>query len=334
MTSKQNEAVQTVAVTGSLAYDLIMDFPGNFKDHILPDKLHVINMSFLVGELKKQRGGCAANIAYTMALLRTPTRIVAAAGRDFDEYAEWLGSRGMDTGGITVFDDEITASCYITSDRVGNQITGFHPGAMKRAGEISLKASLSNGGARFCIVAPDDPDGMLRHCDEARELGIPLVFDPSFQVIAFEGERLMAGARGAFALILNDYEFAMFQQKTGRERDDLLERDIEMIIVTYGEKGSEIYRRGQEPVVIPSARADDVVDPTGAGDAFRGGFLAGLVRGYDLALSGRMGSVAAAYAIENHGTQNHDYTTEEFWERYTANFGAPALPDPVAVAQG
>lgn len=329
MTSKHTEAVGTVAVTGSLAYDLIMDFPGNFKDHILPDKLHVINMSFLVGDLKKQRGGCAANIAYTMSLLDTPTRIVAAAGRDFDEYAEWLESRGMDTGGISVFDDEITASCYITSDRVGNQITGFHPGAMRRARDISLRSSLVNGSTRYCIVAPDDPDGMLRHCHEARELGIPLVFDPSFQVLAFEGERLMEGARGAYALILNDYEFAMFQQKTGRERDELLEHDIEMIIVTYGDRGSEIYRRGQEPVVVPSAKVNDVVDPTGAGDAFRGGFLAGLLRGFDLDACGRMGSVAAAYAIEQLGTQNHDYTAEEFWARYASNFGS--IPQPQAL---
>lgn len=320
MTSKNNGSVGTVAVTGSLAYDLIMDFPGNFKDHILPDKLHVINMSFLVGDLKKQRGGCAANIAYTMSLLHTPTRIVAAAGRDFDEYAEWLGTRRMDTGGITIFDDEITASCYITSDRVGNQITGFHPGAMKRAREISLRESL-NGGARYCIVAPDDPDGMLRHCQEARELGIPFVFDPSFQVIALEGEKLMAGAHGAYALILNDYEFALFQEKTGRSLEDLLEHDIEMIIVTFGDKGSEIYRRGEAPVKIPSALAGEVVDPTGAGDAFRGGFLSGLVRGFDLDTCGRMGSVAAAYAIENHGTMNHDYTLEEFWGRYASNFG-------------
>lgn len=308
-----------IAVTGSLAFDLIMDFPGNFKDHILPEKLHVINISFLVGDLKKQRGGCAANIAYTLALLGETPRVIAAAGKDFGEYADWLAGHGVDVGGIQIFSDETTASCYITTDRANNQITGFHVGAMKRAGEISLQAAAA--GAQMVIVAPDDPDAMLRHCREARHMGIQLIFDPSFQVTAMGGDFLMDGARGAHAMMLNDYEFAVFQEKTGRDLKSLL-TEIEMIVVTFGEKGSEIYTRDGAVVKVPAAKVKGSVDPTGAGDAFRGGFLAGYSRGLPLDVCGRMGSVAAAYAIEHYGTQNHAYTREQFEQRYQENFGA------------
>lgn len=310
-----------IAVTGSLAFDLIMDFPGNFKDHILADKLHVINISFLVGELKRQRGGCAANIAYTLALLGQSPRIVAAAGHDFSDYDMWLRSHGVDTGGIRVFADHPTASCHITTDKADNQITGFHPGAMGQAHQISLAGSVE-GDCGWVIVSPDDPGAMIRHCREARERGIKVVFDPSFQVTAMDGERLMEGARGAYALVLNDYEFAVFLEKTGRTRDELLAHDVEMVIVTYGEKGSEIRTRSGEAHTIPSARPNAVVDPTGAGDAYRGGFLAGLLQGFPLDICGRMGSVASAYAIEHLGTQNHSYTREEFENRYAENFGA------------
>ena len=308
-----------IAVSGSLAFDLIMDFPGNFKDHILPDKLHVINISFLVGELKRQRGGCAANIAYTLALLGLSPRIVAAAGGDFADYDMWLRSHGVDTAGIHVFADHPTASCHITTDLADNQITGFHPGAMGQAHHISLAASI-DAACEWVIVSPDDPGAMIRHCREARERGLKLIFDPSFQVTAMDGDRLMDGARGAFALVLNDYEFAVFLEKTGRTRESLLANDVEMVIVTYGENGSEIHTRQGEHVKVPAAKPKAVVDPTGAGDAYRGGFLAGLLQGFPLDVCGRMGSVASAYAIEQLGTQNHSYTREEFELRYADNF--------------
>ncbi|NDD27119.1 MAG: carbohydrate kinase family protein [Proteobacteria bacterium] len=309
-----------IAVTGSLAFDLIMDFPGNFKDHILADKLHVINISFLVGELKKQRGGCAANIAYTLALLGQSPRVVAAAGRDFADYDMWLRSHGVDTSGVTIFDENPTASCHITTDRANNQITGFHPGAMAKAHTISLAQSVDPDCA-WVIVAPDAPDAMVRHCREARERGLKIFFDPSFQVTAMDGDRLLESAKGAYALILNDYEFAVFCEKTGRTREQLLAEDVQMIVVTYGEKGSEIHTRDGQHVSVPAARPKAVTDPTGAGDAYRGGFLAGLLQGLPLEVCGRMGSVASAYAIELLGTQNHSYTLEEFDHRYTENFG-------------
>jgi|CXWL01.1.fsa_nt_gi adenosine kinase len=324
MTQTTSTAAPRIAISGSLAYDHIMDFPGNFKDHILPDKMHVINLSFLVGELRKQRGGCAANIAYTLALLDTPSAIIATAGGDFDSYRHWLDGHGVDTSRIRAYDDEITASCFITTDRANNQITGFFPGAMRRARELSLKELLPHG-ADVLIISPDDPEAMVRHCREAREIGLRFVFDPSFQVIAMDGPTLEAATRGAAALVLNDYELAVFQEKTGRTGAAMFEL-TSMVIVTYGERGSEILTADAEPIKVPAATVSAVVDPTGAGDAFRAGFLAGLVRGCDLATCGRLGSLAGAYAVERYGTQAHSYDRAAFAARYQEAFG-DAAPD-------
>jgi adenosine kinase len=311
-----------VLVTGSIAFDQIMDFDGDFKDHVLPDKIHTINLSFLVQEFRKQRGGCAANIAYSLSLLGQRPRIVASAGGDFDSYSEWLTGHGIDISGIQVFPEEVTACCFITTDRADNQITGFHPGAMARARELSVREALAGGGPlpRLAIVAPDDPEAMIRHCREVRELGIPLAYDPSFQVIAMDGETLKETARGARVVFVNDYEFAVFQEKTGVAGAALFEL-AQMWVVTLGEKGSEVLLSPTEKVPVPAARARQVVDPTGAGDAYRSGFLAGLVQGRDLGVCGRMGSVAAVYAIESYGTQSHRYTREEFERRYQESFG-------------
>jgi len=308
-----------ILVTGSLAFDQIMDFHGNFKDHILPDKMHAINLSFLVGELKKQRGGCAANISYSLALLGQPSKVVASAGRDFEEYQRWLVAHEIDVSGILICEDRPTACCFITTDRADNQITGFHPGAMERARELSLKEERGEEDL-VCIVAPDDPQAMVRHCREAKEAELPLYFDPSFQVIAMDGDTLARAADGARAVFVNDYEFAVFQEKAKRDESGLLEL-AEMWVVTLGEKGSEIHRRDGETVKIPPAPVQEVVDPTGAGDAYRAGFLAGLARGWDLDVCGRMGSVAATYAIETYGTQNHRYTQDDYERRYNSAFG-------------
>jgi adenosine kinase len=308
-----------ILVTGSLAFDHIMDFPGNFKDHILPDKMHVINLSFLVGELKKQRGGCAANIAYSLALLEERARVLAAAGGDFAEYRNWLVGEGVLVDGIRIFAEETTASCFVTTDRANNQIIGFFPGAMRRAGELSLREH-ADGRTALAVIAPDDPAAMLRHAAEAREAGVRFLFDPSFQVIAFSGEQLVEGARGAAALVVNDYEFAVFCEKTGRDERGVLEL-VEMVVVTLGERGSELHLRGGERIAIPAVAGVTVVDPTGAGDAYRAGFAAGLVRGWPLPICGRMGSLAAAYAVERYGTTSHRYTRREYADRYAASFG-------------
>ncbi len=308
-----------ILVAGSLAFDHIMSFPDYFKNHILPDKLHQINVSFLVDKVQKQRGGCSGNIAYTLALLGRTPRIVAAAGHDFAGYEKFLKEEGVDTSAILQVDDEITATCFITTDQSNNQITGFYVGAMPRSKEMSVKA-LAGSNPAVLIVAPDDPEAMLRHCREAKEASIPVIYDPSFQVIAMDGEKLLEGALGSKAMILNDYEFAVFQEKTGKSVEKL-HQDIELLVVTLGEKGSRLMPRGGPVVEVPACPAQEVVDPTGAGDAFRGGFVAGLVSGCELEECARMGSVAAVYAVENYGTQQHRYSLEEFAARFKKAYG-------------
>jgi len=310
-----------LVVTGSLAFDQIMVFPGRFQDHILPDKLHVINISFLVSELRTRRGGCAGNIAYTLALLGERPRIVAAAGSDFDGYRRWLIERGVDVGGIEIFDHLPTARCHITSDQSDNQITGFFVGAMQHARELSLRQR-AGADPGLVIVAPDDPEAMVRHCREARQAGLPFLFDPSFQVTAMDGESLAAAAAGAEAILVNDYELAVFEEKTGKSGEALFEL-VGMVVVTLGGEGSEIRLPDGDAVRIPAAPIERMVDPTGAGDAYRAGFMLGLKRGLPLAVCGRLGSVAAAYAVEQPGTQSHAFTREEFLQRYRRSFGQP-----------
>ncbi len=310
-----------VLVTGSLAFDQIMDFPGFFKDHILPEKIHMISISFLVSDFRKQHGGCSGNIAYTLGLLGERPRILATAGSDFADYRARLVRKGVDVGDVRVVDDEVTATCFITTDKADNQITGFYVGAMKRARDLSLADAVRARQPALGVVAPDDPEAMMRHCEEARRVGLPVVFDPSFQVIAMDGDALAEAARGAKAVIVNDYELAVFQEKTGLGLDGLLEL-AGFWVVTYGEEGSVVHLPGGEQVKIPAAKAAEVVDPTGAGDAYRGGFVAGLMRGADLAVCGRMGSVAAVYAVESYGTQSHGYTRQEFWHRFDENFSS------------
>lgn len=310
-----------VLVAGSLAFDNILDFPGEFKDHILPDKLHVINISFLIPELRRQRGGCAGNIAWTLGLLGQPTRVLATAGRDFPEYRPALEKLGVDLDGVQTFDDVATASCFITTDRTGSQITGFHVGAMARAGGLSL-AALASPQTRLAIVAPDDPGAMVRHCREAREAGVELWFDPSFQVTAMDGASLTEAARGSKGLFLNDYEHAVLQEKTGLAGDALFEL-TEVLVVTLGKEGAMVRTRDGYSATVPAAPIDRLVDPTGAGDAFRGGFLTGYVRGLEWATCARMGSVAAASCIEHYGTQNHRYDRDGFAARYVAAYGEP-----------
>lgn len=312
-----------VAVTGSLAFDQIMVFPGFFKDHILPDKTHMINISFLVSEMRKQRGGCSGNIAYSLALLGENPRIVATAGSDFGDYQRWLEGHGVDLGGVRIVDDQLTASCFITTDQADNQITGFFPGAMGLARELSLRERAGERAA-VAIVAPDDPTAMVRHCREAREMGLTFVFDPSFQVTAMDGPALTEATQGAFAMVVNDYEYAVFQEKTGKREAEIFDL-VGMVAVTLGAQGSRILLPSGEEIVIPPAKVERCVDPTGGGDAYRGGMVAGLLKGYELEVCGRMGSVAAAFAVEQHGTQNHRYTYEEFCARYRDNFGP--LPD-------
>jgi len=302
-----------VLVTGSLAYDFILTYPGKFQDHILPDKLHMINVSFLVDKVKKQRGGVAGNVGYTMALMGEQARILATAGNDFQAYSDFLEEQGVLVDHIKVVEDEMTATCFITTDMKHNQITGFYTGAMSQARELSVKEALK--GAPYVIVSPDDPEAMKRHCREAKDAGATLIYDPSFQVLAMDGEFLWEGARGAKALILNDYEFSMFQEKTGKSIEEL-HAEIEVLVVTLGEAGSRIMPRGESEILIQPAKTEAAVDPTGCGDAYRGGFLTGLVNGCSLKECGQLGSVASVFVVEHYGTQSHSYTRAEFATRY------------------
>jgi adenosine kinase len=308
-----------VLVTGSLAFDYILTFPGKFGDHILPDKLHMINLSFLVDQVTKQRGGCAGNVAYTLALLGEHPSILAAAGHDFDGYAAWLREQGIKIDNVKIFPQEMTATCFITTDRIHNQITGFYPGAMKHANELSLKAA--SDGVEVVIVSPDDPAAMQRHCREAQETRARFVYDPSFQVIAMDGDFLWQGAQGAHALILNDYEFSIFLEKTGKTVEEL-HSQIETLVVTLGEQGSRILPRGGREISIAPVSTDAAVDPTGCGDAYRGGFLTGLVNGCSLEECGQLGSVASVFVVEHYGTQSHRYSREQFALRYQGAYGA------------
>jgi adenosine kinase len=307
-----------IAVTGSVAFDTIMVFPGRFGDHILPAKTHLINVSFLVNRLERRRGGTAANIAYTLALLGERPLLCAAVGSDFTEYGASLSRTGVDTSASLGCDDVPTASCFITTDLDDNQITAFFPGAMARAADIDLRALED---LEHVVVAPDSPDGMQAHIAQARELGVKLVFAPAQQIPSIGDETLLAGLDAAWLVVGNDYELELVRNRTGRSVADLAERSI--VALTQGARGSWLHAGGEvvEVAAVPPVR---VVDPTGAGDAYLAGLMAGLRRGLDLAAAGRMAALAATYAVEHQGPQAHRFTPAEFAARYREVFGARA----------
>lgn len=307
-----------VLVTGSLAFDYIMTFPGYFKDHIIPDKAHIINLSFLVSSMRYLRGGCAANIAYTLSLLKVPTVIAATAGHDFDEYRRWLESHGIDTSGIAIIEGERTATCFITTDLSDNQFTGFYPGAMAHAWKISLH-SFARDSIALSVISPNDPKAMVKHAQECQEMGMPFLFDPGQQSIALEPLDIERAARGARVMAGNDYEFEVLRQRTGRSPSDWTEL-AEIVAVTKGDQGSVIYTRGERHL-IPPAKARQLVDPTGAGDAYRAGIIKGLLLGMSVPDMGRLASVVAVWVVEQEGTMNHRFTLEEVAERFHENFG-------------
>lgn len=306
----------SILLSGSLAFDHIMVFPGHFEDHILPDKIHILNVSFLVDSLDRLRGGVAGNIAYNLALLGEPCRIVATVGEDFAAYRDVLRAMGVDVSGIVEIEGELTASAFITTDRSDNQITGFYPGAMRRAGELSVTEHLAD--VRMAVVSPTDPSAMARHVRELAAAGAPYMYDPGQQIIALSPAALQAGIESAEILVANDYEFAMLAEKTGIARDEL-ERSCPTVVVTYGELGSRIFHRGSV-IDIPAVVPDAVVDPTGAGDGYRAGLLTGILAGLPLEVAGRIGSLAATYVVEHTGTQGHRYAVDEFLRRFELVF--------------
>jgi adenosine kinase len=309
-----------IIVTGSIAYDYLMSFPGSFTEHLLPEHLQRVSLSFLVDTMDKRRGGCAPNIAYTLALLGERPRLMGTAGQDFDDYRRWLDGHGVDTSLVTQIPDKFTASFFCSTDRNGNQIASFYTGAMAHAGELSFRDA---GGCELAIISPNDPGAMVGYAAECRALGIPYIYDPSQQVARMSGDDVASGLVGARIVICNDYEYEIIREKTSMDAAAML-RTAEAVIVTLGEKGARITLRDRV-IEIPAVTPDAVVDPTGVGDAFRGGLMKGLAAGAPWDVCGRLGSVAATYALEHVGGTSHSYTWRQFTARYEAHFGPLAL---------
>ena len=305
-----------ILLTGSVAYDYLMTFPGLFKEQILPERLESISLSFLVESMSRQRGGVAPNIAYTMALLGAKPRVMATVGEDFSEYRTWLDSKGVDTSLMEVVPGVFTASFFATTDQANAQIASFYPGAMGHAATQSIKDLPSKPD--LVLVSPNEPVAMTKFAAESRELGIPYLYDPSQQVLRLEGKELARDMEGAHFLFCNDYEFGLISKKTGWRLDQILEH-VNFLVITRGKDGADLYA-DNDTVHIPTVPEDKIVDPTGVGDAFRGGFLAGYSNGFDWRLCGEIGSLAAVYCLEQNGTQSHSYTREEFVTRYRKNF--------------
>ena len=313
----------SIIVTGSVAFDYLMSFPGRFSEHILPEQIHQVSLSFLVDSMHKQRGGCAPNIAYTLALLGERPTVMATVGQDFGEYRAWLESVGVDTSATIEVEDEFTSSFFVNTDQDNNQIASFYIGAMGRADSLSFH-DLDHEKVDVAIISPNAPAAMVKYARECQELGVPYIYDPSQQIVRLSGEELLAGTRGARMLIVNEYEFGMLKNKTGLSDDELLAQP-EITIITLGEEGSRIYVEDQV-LQIPIVPPTRLVEPTGVGDAYRGGVIKGLLGGYAWETTGRIAALAATYVLEHHGTQNHRYTLDEFAERYRQIFGdAPEL---------
>ena len=306
-----------IVLTGSVAYDYIMVFPGYFRDHILPEHIESISLSFLVESMVRERGGVAANIAYTLALLGERPRLMAAVGEDFGEYRQWLESKGVDTRAARRIPGVYTASFFANTDRANAQIASFYPGAMAHAAELSL-FDLDDPAPELVVISPNEPAAMNRYVSECQEASMAYIYDPSQQIVRFGADELRAGIQGARALFVNEYEYALIQKTTSLTTPEILEQ-VEFMVITLGEDGSKILQADQV-VQVPGIPPERVVDPTGVGDAYRGGFLKALGQHLDWETCGRVGALAATYCLEQKGTQNHSYSRTEFLQRYRHHF--------------
>jgi len=306
-----------IVITGSLAFDHIMDFPGYFKDHILPDKIHILNVSFLVRTLKRQRGGIAGNVAHNLGLLRESPTVFATAGGDFVLYQEKLTEVGVDVSQIKIYDGESTALAFITTDLDDNQIAGFYPGAMSHARDLSLTALPEK--PRLVLIGANDPRAMRNFIYECQRLNVDYIFDPAQQLVTLTAEHIKTGVLGSKVTIGNDYEIQLIMRKLELSKKELL-RGTEVLITTRGVKGSVIETDNQE-FEIPIAKPKKRVDPTGVGDAYRAGIVKGLIKGWDFEKMGKVAALCATYALEQYGTQEHSFTKREFEGRYKKEFG-------------
>ena len=303
-------------ICGSMAYDTIMVFHDKFKHHILPEKVHILNVSFLVPALRREYGGCAGNIAYNLNLLGEEALTMAVVGHDFAPYSQWMNQNGLSSEFIHILDNQYTGQAYITTDEDGNQITAFHPGAMSYShlNPIPADKDISIG-----IVSPDGKEGMQLHAAQFAELDIPFIFDPGQGMPMFNGAELLTLVDQATWITLNDYESELMQERTGLTIEQLAER-VDALIITLGSKGSKIYTQG-EAITIPAAKPSAILDPTGCGDAYRAGLLYGLMNELDWEVTGRIASLLGAIKIEHHGTQNHQLNFSDFKQRFHENFG-------------
>ena len=306
----------TALICGSIAYDNIMSFDESFKSHILPEQIHILNVAFLVPEMRREFGGCALNIAYNLRLLGEDPLPMGTAGKDFASYQVWLEERGIRQDHVKVLDGMFTAQAFIITDLDDNQITVFHPGAMN----FSHHNQVSDAdGVTLGIVSPDGREGMVQHAEQFTAAGIPFMFDPGQGLPMFDGSKLRQFMAQATWVIVNNYEWELLKERTGWNVADF-KSNLQALIVTHGAEGSTIYTADND-YSIPVVTASTVCDPTGCGDAYRAGVLFGLLHGYDWSTTGRIASLMGAIKIESHGTQNHHFALEEFEQRFETSFG-------------
>ncbi|WP_018870280.1 MULTISPECIES: carbohydrate kinase family protein [unclassified Thioalkalivibrio] len=303
-------------ICGSMAYDTIMVFPDRFKNHILPDKVHMLNVSFLVPDMRREFGGCAGNIAYNMKLLGADPTVMATVGGDFAPYADWMDRHGISRKFVKELKDTYTGQAFITTDQDDNQITAFHPGAM---GFSHQQKVTDADGIKVGIVSPDGRDGMIEHAQQFADAGIPFMFDPGQGLPMFDGDDLKRFMENATYAAFNDYEAQLTADRTGMSMEQLAEM-VDAMIVTRGGDGSDIYTGGKK-ITIPSVEPAAIKDPTGCGDAYRAGLLFGLEKGYDWETTGRIASLIGSIKIAHSGTQNHHFSAEEFADKFEKAFG-------------
>ncbi len=302
-------------ITGSVAYDTIMVFPDRFKNHLLADQLHILNVCFLTPEMRREYGGCAANIGYNLKMLGGDPIVMATVGDDIAPYFERMAGQGLSSAHLKKITGQFTAQAFITTDLDNNQIIAFHPGAMNFSHENRIDASLN---ARLAIIAPDGKDGMLQHARQCAQAGIPFVFDPGQGLPMFSAEELSEFVRLADYVAVNDYEGKMLEEKTGMSLESMA-RGVKALVLTLGAKGSLIYASGQRHE-IPVVAAGAILDPTGCGDAYRAGLLYGIARGWDWPSTGRLGALMGSIKIECRGAQNHNLATAEIVDRFKREF--------------
>ncbi|MCJ7568382.1 MAG: carbohydrate kinase family protein, partial [Anaerolineales bacterium] len=305
-----------IVITGSIAFDYLMTFPGRFSEHILPDRIEDISLSFLVDNLILRPGGIAANIAYTLALLGERPLVMATVGPDFEEHRQRLELQGVDTSAIKVIPDLFTASFFVNTDQANCQIASFYPGAMAKASELSFKEI--DPVPDMALISPNDPQAMIEYVQECSELGIPYAYDPSQQIVRLSSEELSEGINGAHSLFSNDYEFGLIEEKTGLNIEGML-KNTAFIVITRGENGADLFT-AEGQVHVPAVTPERIADPTGIGDAFRGGFMKGYLNDLPLLRCAEMGVMAATFCIEAEGPQSHSFSLDGFIERYRRNF--------------